>query len=106
MKQKIKGQFRQGDVLIQKSDSIPENSKKQKSGRIILAHGEVTGHAHEIERDAADAWKDGDETVAVEIKTETAIKHQEHLPIPLKEKIYHVRRQSEYSPAAIRSVGD
>lgn len=105
-KNKISGQFRQGDVLIQESDTIPENSTKQKSGRVILAHGAVTGHAHEIERDTADAWKDGEDTVAVEVKKKTSVKHQEHAPIPLKPKIHKVRRQSEYSPTALRSVAD
>jgi uncharacterized protein YjhX (UPF0386 family) len=105
-KNKIDGQFRQGDVLIQESDTLPEKSTKQKTGRVILAHGEVTGHAHEIECDSADAWKDGDETVAVEVKKKTAIKHQEHAPIPIKPKIYKIRRQCEYSPTAMRPVAD
>lgn len=40
--------YRQGDVLIERIDKIPSGLKKQKpeNGRIILAHGEVTGHAH------------------------------------------------------------
>jgi hypothetical protein len=44
--------FRQGDVLIVAVDSLPKNltPKKRESGRVVLAHGEVTGHAHAIER--------------------------------------------------------
>lgn len=104
---KIKGQYRQGDVLIQESESLPENSTKQKSGRVILAHGEVTGHAHEIERDAADAWKDGEETVAVEVKSQASVTHQEHGEIPLRKKIHSIDRQREYSPLELgRRVED
>lgn len=45
--------YRQGDVLIKKISMLPEKSIKQKlEGDIILAHGEVTGHAHRIK----DGW--------------------------------------------------
>lgn len=48
-------QYRQGDVLIERVASLPSNLTKQKpeAGRIILAHGEVTGHAHAFDRKAA-----------------------------------------------------
>ena len=46
---KNKKQFRQGDVLIERVGELPKKLKKQeKQNRVILAHGEVTGHAHEI----------------------------------------------------------
>jgi len=107
MKNKIKTQFRQGDVLIERVDVVPESATKQKPGeRVILAHGEVTGHAHEIDCDDAEAWKSGAETVAVAVKRPTELRHQEHAQIPLKRGTYRVVRQREYSPEAIRNVAD
>ena len=41
--------YRQGDVMIREVSSLPANAKAVKNrGRIVLAHGEVTGHAHAI----------------------------------------------------------
>lgn len=102
----IKSQFRQGDVLIDFNQPVPTDATKQKKGRVILAHGEVTGHAHEIHVDSADAWKQGEETVGIEVKKPSKINHQEHGPIPVKRGAALVRRQSQYSPEAIRSVAD
>lgn len=41
-------QYRQGDVAIERVDSFPSNLKPAPldKGRVILAYGEVTGHAH------------------------------------------------------------
>ena len=46
MKKKTKTVFRQGDVLIERIQSLPENLTAQKpiNGRVILAYGEATGH--------------------------------------------------------------
>jgi hypothetical protein len=57
-----KTHYRQGDVLIERIANIPTTAAKQKrSKRIILAHGEVTGHHHALEiSDPADWWKEGE----------------------------------------------
>ena len=104
MKQKIKTQFRQGDVMIEKVDSIPSASIKE-NGRVILAHGEVTGHAHEIDQSEGEAWRSG-EALFVKTKKKTAVTHQEHNPIPLDRGSYKVTRQEEYSPEEIINVAD
>ena len=41
-------QYRQGDVCIERIDALPTNIKPAKlnNGKVILALGEVTGHAH------------------------------------------------------------
>lgn len=41
--------YRQGDTLLRKIDALPANIKpapKDNAGRVVLAHGERTGHAH------------------------------------------------------------
>jgi len=101
--------FRQGDVLIERIRSLPDNLTAQKpiNGRVILAYGEATGHHHSIDADAADWWKtadDGDQFVTV--KEATEVVHQEHSPILLKPGTYRVRRQREYQPAGIVNVAD
>lgn len=50
MKTKKQVHYRQGDVLIQRVGLLPEKlvTIAREQGRVILAHGEVTGHAHAI----------------------------------------------------------
>lgn len=100
--------YRQGDVLIERVSEIPTGlAKQKKQGRIILAHGEATGHHHSLDMDAADWWKEeksGDQYIAV--KSAASVVHQEHAPIDLPKGNYRVRRQKEYLPAAIRNVAD
>jgi hypothetical protein len=99
--------FRQGDVMIERVATIPRTATKQKpeNGRIILAHGEATGHHHSIDIDHADWWKSGDDQF-VNVKTPTEVVHQEHAPIALPPGKYRVTRQREYAPEAIRNVAD
>lgn len=99
--------YRQGDVLIVAIDNIPTGVEKARpeSGRIILAHGEATGHHHSIDADAADWWKRGDEQF-IAVLSPTALVHQEHAPVSLAPGKYRVIRQREYSPEAIRNVAD
>lgn len=115
---KNKNQFRQGDVLIERVESLPIKPKRGK--RTILAHGEVTGHAHEIDSQLAtieevkEAWQllgdlpefTGLTRQALEVRTDGPVTHQEHGPIGLDEGGYRVTRQREYSPEAIRRVAD
>lgn len=111
---------RQGDVLIELIAEIPTTAKKQKqSKRIILAHGEVTGHHHALElADPADWWKEGEiaptlekpATLAGEIfvnlKAPAKVTHDEHSTIDLPPGSYRFSRQREYSPEANRNVAD
>lgn len=104
MKQK---HYRQGDVLIERVNSIPKTAKKQPKQKIILAHGEATGHHHAIEeRDPADWWKEEDGTQYVNARGVVEVTHQEHSTIKLPIGKYRVTRQVEYSPEAIRNVAD
>lgn len=98
--------YRQGDVLIERVTDIPADAKRAK-GKIILAHGEATGHHHSIaETDPADWWKQEDGTQFVHARGQSTVTHQEHAPIVLPRGKYRVTRQREYSPEAIRNVAD
>lgn len=110
--------FRQGDVLIERIAEIPKSAKRRKDtvgGRIILAHGEATGHHHSIDMRDADWWKAPNEAPGkdqlaqeqfINVKRPTQLEHQEHAPISLQPGKYRVTRQREYSPEAIRNVAD
>lgn len=120
MKSKTPILFRQGDVGLQRVDSIPTGATPAKvDGRIVLAYGEVTGHAHAIyatdyaARNRIDKspvrhaklWDAGAERFLQVIET-TALHHEEHAKIVLEPGIYRVIQQREYSPEAIRNVAD
>ena len=53
--------FRQGDVLIIPIANLPAKLQKvpRENGRAVLAHGEVTGHAHAIKRSRAASIETG-----------------------------------------------
>lgn len=101
-------QFRQGDVLIEKCDAIPANAKPQDDkDRVVLAYGEVTGHAHafygaNVTRYLAD---EGGGTF-IRVKKAAKLKHEEHSTINVPPGDYRVIRQREYSPEEIRQVAD
>ena len=101
-------QFRQGDVWIECIASIPGTTKALvPQDRIVLAHGEVTGHAHAIyDLDAVQARIADDGTIYLRVTKPTEIRHEEHAPIPLTPGDYKSYIQREYSPEAIRNVAD
>ena len=119
---KNKKQFRQGDVLIEQVDSLPKKLKRTNSKRVILAHGEVTGHAHEIKHPALATLEECREAVralgdledadtmtnsVMELRGDSEVVHQEHGKIDLKKGNYIVRRQREYVPKELpRNVAD
>jgi hypothetical protein len=101
----IKGQYRQGDVLLENA-SVPQNAKKldRENGRVILANGEVTGHAHAIEADGC-ALLEAEGERYLQTETEVPLQHEEHGAININ-TTKRVRRQSEYDPMEIRRVTD
>lgn len=100
--------YRQGDVLIKKVKSIPADAVAQKkSGRIVLAYGEVTGHAHAIhDLDNVDVLVTADGTMYLQVKDAVNLQHEEHGVITLPTGNYERVLQREYSPEAIRQVMD
>ncbi len=98
-------QYRHGDVMIEKVDSLP--SKKRKMQHTILAHGEITGHAHRIkERGGASLYETPLGLYLHVAADEATVVHEEHDPISLTTGYYRVWRQREYSPEEIRVIRD
>jgi hypothetical protein len=102
-------QYRQGDVLlvrVAERDLAEARRIERIEGRIILAYGEVTGHAHAIDAALAELFEERDGTLYLKLDGPAALTHEEHGAIELDPGIYRVVRQREYSPEAIRQVAD
>lgn len=117
---------RQGDIAllygtepVKRLKAVPREGK-----RLVLAHGEVTGHTHGIDG-IASLYLDDATTAQPDVMARlltlgggvmpdaqlrapagTPVTHDEHGTIPTKGRGHTVRRQIEYSPAALRSVAD
>lgn len=107
--------YRQGDVLVVRIDSIPSGASAEESkGRIVLAYGEVTGHAHAIDARDAQSFRtkapvpvfDAQAERFLRVQVEALLRHEEHDAIKLPAGDYAVIQQREYSPEEIRNVAD
>lgn len=101
--------YRQGDVLIMAVDEIPQGKAKpvaRENGKIVLAHGEVTGHSHSITAPIEVQWIEvgGERYIDSDLPLE--VKHQEHGTITLPAGKFKVIRQREYTLEIIRNVAD
>ncbi len=97
--------FRHGDVLIQTVDMLPKDVRRLRHR--TLAHGELTGHSHQIQENKDVALWQSDSELFLEVEGPHAtVVHQEHAPIELPRGIYRVWRQREYTPERIVIVRD
>lgn len=128
MKAKKLIQLRQGDVQIQQVEKLPNGCIEVPAAgnRIVLAHGEVTGHAHAIydhmtQLGVADEIAEAAIARAksrarlllapsgeryLEVTDTVTLRHEEHTQHTLPPGIYHLPKQMEYSPAKLRLVAD
>jgi hypothetical protein len=97
-------QYRQGDVLLMKLSEdearalrLKERARATK-GRVILAHGEATGHSHSVDgaRASLHELRFGERYLTILAPTE--LTHEEHAPISLDPGFYRVVRQREFVP--------
>lgn len=103
--------YRQGDVLIVPVKSMPKALEPvdRENGRVILAHGEATGHAHAIRDKRATLFRDPKlEAIFMQVSGNDAValEHDEHSTIHIPPGNYEVLRQREYSPQEIKNVAD
>ena len=103
-------QYRQGDVLLCAIERIPEDARPIPTDgeRLVIAQGELTGHAHAFAAAAVQMLRDAasGRTFLVIGADGAALRHEEHEPILLPEGRYEVRRQREYRPGIARFVSD
>jgi hypothetical protein len=110
MKNKV-FQVRQGDVLVEAIDEpIPKDAKlvEREAGRLILAHGEATGHAHAITGKGCKLFERGSMARMLEVtaKGGVEIRHEEHGAIALPPGNYRVTRKREWTGEDERQVMD
>ena len=87
--------FRQGDVLLSPAQQV----EGTKLANLILAKGELTGHAHRITEGLAELYE-SEGTLYLRVISETAwLTHEEHHPIEVPKGDWFVRIQREYTPA-------
>lgn len=107
--------YRQGDVLIVALEEsvVPAPFLKAPGelrdgrGRLVLALGEVTGHAHAVQgpgRLIREAGPFG--PMLLHLPEGGRVVHEEHATIALPQGWFRVVRQREYAPGAIRIVAD
>jgi len=62
-----RAQYRQGDVLLIPVDDVPAGSVEETTTetRVVLAFGEVTGHAHAIDTLMAKTFHNGEQRYLV-----------------------------------------
>lgn len=115
---KVSKMYRQGDVLLLAVDEteIPQETTpiEREGGRVVLAHGEVTGHAHAITEPGAQLvsgmvparWRNDppEERRFLLIRGGATLRHEEHAPIALMGGAYRVIRQREYRPESREEV--
>lgn len=100
------GMYRQGDVLLVNVDEVPDGLERHRSRSVVLALGEVTGHAHRL-RGEVEVHGKKLEALFVQVLHEGGVlTHEEHGTIPVPPGTYRVFRQREYEPEGIRFVAD
>lgn len=97
--------YRQGDVMLDGLAKLPPGATVQPitpiDGRLILALGEETGHAHAVS--AADAELLDVATADridryLRVRSRTRLVHEEHAPIELEPGLYRIQLQRSYVP--------
>lgn len=106
MRQRDFRSYRQGDVLLIPCTEIPARAWRQaaESGRVVLARGERTGHAHTMAADWVCYFRDdgagGGAFIQVAGPAPVELTHEEHAPLAIPPGSYRVIQQREYQPVS------
>ena len=94
-------QFIQGDVIITRVKALPEDAKLQKphARGVVLAEGEVTGHAHVMAPTKVKQFMVGQQ-MFITVDEATEVQHEEHAPAVIPAGTYKVGVAREYDPFA------
>lgn len=98
----VKKLWRQGDILIQECEQLPEKIKRKKG--TTLVHSQTSGNAHRIaEKRTCRIFESTDDrekkvgTLYIEVFADKAeIIHQEHNSVTLEKGLYCMWRQREF----------
>jgi hypothetical protein len=100
--------YRQGDVLLMQIDEMPGSAQEgtPDGDRIVLAYGEVTGHAHAVAAELARIFVDKETRFLHVGDGGASLVHEEHATIALDPGVYRIVHQREYVPNSSRYVLD
>lgn len=97
--------WRQGDVLIQAVETIPEKTRRLK--KPVIASSDSTGHKHQIRDRATATLYQGPVEMFLEVTADEArLVHPEHDAIVLTRGFYRIWRQQEHTDIGARWVRD
>lgn len=102
--------YRQGDVLLVRVETTPSQGEEPRDGqgRIVLAEGEATGHAHAIHHSGARLVGSRLDERFLEVLAEGGVDlvHEEHATIHLPSGSYQVilQREWRYPSPGIRAA--
>ena len=105
--------FRQGDVCLIRIEKLPAGCVEVQSegDRVVLAYGEVTGHAHAVygvtkEAPKVRLWSAGAERF-LQVLTRCELVHEEHSAAVLEPGTYLLPGQYEHTEEnEVRKVAD
>jgi len=102
---------RQGDVILVEVDAIPAKAQEvpRDRGRIVLAYGEATGHAHAITAEKATLLRTdtGERFLRIMEASGVELVHEEHATVAIPARLFRVITQREYVASDIeRKVVD
>lgn len=100
--------YRQGDVCIQLVADLPKSTEVRRSKRgLVLAEGEVTGHAHRIPSRHAKLYRTEEDQRFMRVTAPVQLKHEEHRTVTIPPGVYRVHLHAEYVPGELpRTVAD
>jgi hypothetical protein len=113
--------YRQGDVLLIKTDSIPADAKpvaRDQYDRVVLANGEITGHAHVMHAKGVCGFSTLDNADLEYLLVDCGgsgetLNHElvggakaDHDPEQIPDGKYEVPDQVEYTPLKVERVTD
>ena len=96
--------YRQGDLLFVRLDQEIDGTEvpRDRRGRIVLAEGEATGHAHAVLDREARLLEPEFEELVLDVWAQDGVDvvHEEHAPIHLDRGFWSVVRQREFDYTA------
>ncbi len=90
--------IQQGDIIIERIDSLPKGLKKLNHG--ILEEGEAAGHYHQLadyHPTKVAVYEDGDNNKFFQNVATMTLKHEEHAPVEIPRGIYRIRKVREFN---------
>ncbi|MBI1220821.1 MAG: hypothetical protein GC186_20030 [Rhodobacteraceae bacterium] len=105
--------YRQGDVLLVPYSGVPAEAQPEpvQNGRVVLAEGERTGHAHTMLADRVAFFREDGAGRGGYLRVDgldpVALSHEEHATVQVPPGNYRVIQQREYLPrSGPRRVSD